>query len=395
MISTWRQSLNLSWRKFKRSIEWVIFGLFDIVVLFHHPPHPDETVVAIVQLKLLGDYVLWWPYALGLIKHMQAQNKHVVLVINATILPLATQHFPGCTIIGINRMDFLHNLSTRAALLRQLRLLGTSTTYHDTYPRDGLIEDAVVRALGALAWGFDKTFSDRPRFDQVLSRRLYTNLLPPLAAVHQTQRHYVFTRAVGVPEVAIKERQDFAVGLDPLIQTSYFIIAPGASRSERRWPINHFIAIAQRILAKHPAWRCILIGSKDEHVLGETITQTLDDRVDNLIGKTSLLDLVRLIAHTRLVVGNDSGACHIAAACNVTSIAVVGGGHPGQFFPYDPHEAYVRHLPLTVSNPMDCFGCDWICKYQVEKHQPFPCIATISAERVWSETESLLSSDIS
>lgn len=388
MNFNWHRSLQLNWRKLKRLLEWVIFGLFDNITLFRHNPQPNSSIVAIVQLKLLGDYVLWWPYALSLIKHEQAQGKHVVLVLNASVLPLAKRHFDDCTVLGIDRVCFLRNFSTRAVFLRQLRHIGANITYHDTYPRDGLMEDTVVWALGAPAWGFDATFADRFVFDQTLSRRLYAHLLPPLFDVHQSQRHCAFIRAVGAREIDF-ERRDFAKGLEAPIQNPYFIIAPGSSRSERRWPVCHFIEIAKRILTNHPTLRCVIVGTRDERALGETITQTLGNRASNLAGATSLLDLVCWIAHARLVVGNDSAACHIAAACGVASIAIVGGGHPGQFFPYDP-EACVRRLPVTVREPMDCFGCNWICRYVVEKNQPYRCILAITPKRVWVEVEKLL-----
>ncbi len=394
MTSNWYRYLQLNWRKFKRSIECVIFGLFDTVVLLHRNPHPNEAVVAIVHVELLGDYVLWWPYGRALVQYLRDQGKCVVLVLNEIVLPLATQHFPDCTVIGINRVCFVRDLPTRAALLWQLRQIGTSVTYHSVCPRGAMIiQDTAVKALGAPAWGFDATFADRPWFDRLISRRLYTYLLPPLVDVHQSQRHHAFIRAVGIPDTNLEARRDFAEGIEPPTQTPYFVIAPGASRTERRWPVNHFIAVAQRVLARHPDWRCVVVGTQGERALGEVMARTLGNGVDNLAGTTELLDLVRWIAHAQLVVGNDSAACHIAAACGVASIAVVGGGHPGQFFPYDPSEARVRRLPVTVSEPMDCFGCDWICRYRIGKNQPFPCIAAIPIERVWGKVEPLLLSD--
>lgn len=394
MNFNWYRSLQLTWRKFKRSIEWVAFGLFDTVVLLRHKPQPNETLSVIVHVELLGDYVLWWPYAQALVKYLRNQGKQVVLVLNTAVLPVATRHFPECAVLGIDRASgFVRDLKVRAAKLRKLRGLGASTIYLDSHPRDALIGDAVVRALAAPAWGFNATFADRPWFDQMSSRRLYTHLLPAMEGAHQHRRHHAFIQSAGVPDDYLKMLCYFAEGLEAPTIKPYFVIAPGASRSKRRWPVNHFVAVAQRVLTRHPDWRCMVVGIREEQALGEAMVRALGERVDNLAGKTDLLSLVRWIAHARLLLGNDSAAVHLAAACGVNSVVIVGGGHFGRCFPYDTSETCVRPLPCTVSEPMDCFGCDWLCRYRVEKHQPFPCIATIPVELVWNKIEPLLSSE--
>lgn len=387
----WPRALRLLGRKVKRFIEFVAFGLFDTLTLFRYQRQSGTNTVAVVHLELLGDYVLWLPYGWAMAQHFLQHGKRVTLVLNAGMLPLAKRHFPGGELIGIDRAAFLRCASYRAKVLRRLRQLGIEATYHDTYPRDALIEDACVRALGAPAWGFDAVFADRPALDRWWHRCLYTRLLPPMPNVHQSVRHRAFLEALDIAAEAIQPITGFAAGLDAPLDGPYFVVAPGASRGSRAWPVAGFAEVASRVLSVRADWRCVVVGTGAERHLGEVIARTCGGRVVNLAGETDLLGLVGAVAHARLVIGNDSAVGHIAAACGVPAVVVVGGGHYGRCFPYDPAEARVGCLPTVVSVAMECFGCDWICRYQAEGRTPYPCITSVAPQSVWAAVERILS----
>jgi ADP-heptose:LPS heptosyltransferase len=382
--------VNLSIRKTKRLLEFLAYGVFDALALIGHKPRPDPARTAIVNLELLGDYVLWVPYGQALVRHLQNEGREVVLVLNAAVAALAERHFPDCMVVAVDRRRFVRDWRERQRVLHTLRPLGAGLSYHISYPRDAIVGDAVVHGLGAAAWGFDATFADRHWIDRLTSRRLYARLLPAIDDVHQTQRHRAFLQAVRVPAALVAPVADFSSGLEAPCDVPYLVIAPGASEGQRRWPADQFVAVARRILTQHPDWRCLVVGTAAERAMAEQISVALGERADNRAGCTDVLGLVGCIAYARLVVGNDSAAVHIAAACGVPGVAVVGGGHYQRCFPYDPREAPVRRLPVTVARPMDCFGCDWICRYRVTVGQPFPCIAEVPAELVLAEVEAAL-----
>lgn len=390
MLTKNLQPQRLLWKKIKRTIEWAFLYSLDSLVLATANPKKESHSTAIVHIELLGDYVLWSPYGRTLAQHIQAQGKHTTIIINTAALPLAQQHFPNCTIVGIDRARFMRHLPTRIRLLRKLRKLGAQVSYHDSHPRDYIVEDAAIRALGAPAWGFDATFPDRPWLDRWVNRRLYSKLLPPMDGSHQALRHLAFLRAAGATDDYLHKQITFAARLDTPKEKSYFVIAPGASRIEKCWPTPYFTQTAQRILEQCPDWTCIILGGPNELELGEKIAATLGTRADNLIGKTNLIEFVNFIANANLVLGNDSAACHIAAACGVKSFPIVGGGHIGSFFPYDPNEARVTCLPVAIFEEMNCFGCNWICSKKITANEPFPCISKISPDRVWNEVKNTL-----
>ena len=106
----------------------------------------------------------------------------------------------------------------------------------------------------------------------------------------------------------------------------YVVLAPGAEYGPaKQWPLEHYRAAAQR-LARH-GHRLAVAGLPKEQPLGEAILAGLPGAL-NLAGRTSLPELVAVLARARLVISNDSGAMHVAAALGVPQIAIFGSTNP-------------------------------------------------------------------
>lgn len=383
-----RRWLRLAVRRLKRTVEFIGYTIFDSVALvFTRRVTTDERKVGVVQLKLLGDYILWLPYGRALLQHFHAHNKRVVLIINQAWAELAQRHCPGYDIYAIERRRFIRDWRYRLKTLRELNTLAVSAVYHSSVPRYYLNEDAVVRALDAPAYGFDAVFIDRPWIDRKWSQRYYHNLIPTIPGVHQTVHHRRFLQAIGVDEPVVEDHVSHRPNRQFISGNRYYIIAPGASEPARCWPVERFAKIARLIADRYDDWHCVVIGTKGERVLGERIGDAMPGRVLNLAGQTTIPELVDCVRHAELLLGNDSAAVHIAAACDIPSVAVVGGGHYGRCLPYDPSEARAPSLPVAVAYPMGCFGCDWICRFRTSAHECFPCINKITVEAVWSKVQ--------
>lgn len=386
--------MKIVWQKTKRLLEFLAYATFDTLALAFCPKKPVNQQIAIVNCQLLGDYVLWLPYGRALIRHKMGEGFSITFVLlNKSVISLVQAEFPDATIIAINKNKFLHNPISRWRTLHSLRSMGVTAAYHTAHPRgSAILPDALVRALGKPAWGFDSVPMDRPWLDQVISRKIYTNLVPPRPDIHQALHHLTFTHSIGVCDAFLSSTTDcwsnHKSGVDNEGLT--MVLAPGASEPGRRWPVQHFISVTRRLIEQHPGLRVIVVGTEAERYLGEEIANTLGNTIENQAGQTDVLELVNYIAHAQLLLGNDSGAGHIAAACGTPSVVVVGGGHYGRCFPYDPAEARVAMLPTTVTQPMDCFGCDWLCRYKRRESEPFRCIEAIHVEPVLAAARQLL-----
>ena len=172
-----------------------------------------------------------------------------------------------------------------------------------------------------------------------------------------------------------KARATSRLNLDPSRRVAVF--CPGAEYGPaKRWPARHFAALAQALAARgYAIW---LIGSDKDAGLGEEIRAQSGGACDNLCGKTDLAAAIDLMSCAELVVSNDSGLMHIAAATGTPQVALFGSSSPEHT---PPGSALARVLWLKI----ECSPC-----YQrVCPLEHFNCMKGLSAERVLAEIKSM------
>jgi heptosyltransferase-2 len=138
-------------------------------------------------------------------------------------------------------------------------------------------------------------------------------------------------------------------------------LAPGAEYGPaKRWPARYFGELAQGLAARGCAvW---LIGSQYDRQIGADIERHSGGVCRNLCGETTLAEAIDLLASASLVVSNDSGLMHVAAALGKPLIALYGSSSPG-FTPPLSSNARVLKLDLPCSPcfrrecPLGHFNC--------------------------------------
>jgi len=107
------------------------------------------------------------------------------------------------------------------------------------------------------------------------------------------------------------------------------LVHPGASCPSKRWPAEKFAGVIS-LLAQDPALKIAVIASREERAIaGEVIARTQRKDILDFSGQVSLGDLAALAARSALLVSNDSGPVHIAAAVGTPVISIFGRSDPG------------------------------------------------------------------
>ncbi len=180
---------------------------------------------------------------------------------------------------------------------------------------------------------------------------------PDRGVRHEVERQLDLVAAVGwratdrrmriaVPDAAatrVAERLA-ALGLDT--HTSWAVLHPGASAPSRRYPSERFGAVVRTLASEH-GWRFVLTGSRDEIPLIERVRAAAPARTFSLGGELSLAELAALIRCAPLLISNNTGPVHIAAAVGTPVVDLYALTNP-QHTPWlVPSRVLFRDVPCA------------------------------------------------
>ena len=169
-------------------------------------------------------------------------------------------------------------------------------------------------------------FPDRKRPLLSHSFRVPFDYLTEDTKVHQTQMWEKMLNYFGLIEKPLFtpanlniKRKDKQIG-----------ILPGSSNNPaKRWPVENWINLIIKVLEFNTEYHFKLYGSADERETGELIQKSFSkSKVENLCGKTTLLDLSKELSACSCVIGNDSGGMHLANFLGVQTVVLFGPTNP-------------------------------------------------------------------
>lgn len=147
-------------------------------------------------------------------------------------------------------------------------------------------------------------------------------------------------------------------------------INPGGDRSNRRWAPNRFAAVASRLVERFDA-RIVLLGGPGDRDIATSVEQAIPSAVSNLSGSIPLDELPYVISRLDLLVTNDSGPMHIAAATKTLLVALFGPEDPLLFGPYSSPRLY-----RVIQKDVPCRPCG------NKKCAPPSCLDQITVDEV-------------
>jgi ADP-heptose:LPS heptosyltransferase len=159
----------------------------------------------------------------------------------------------------------------------------------------------------------------------------------------EVQRLLALTRYLGAPDLGADlefplRDEDFvrlrAVKGESQLRVGDFVcMHPGASVPERRWPAARFAEVARWLSGR--GLGVVLTGTASERPLADEVAARFGGPCLNLAGRTDLGALAALLVGARLLVCNDTGVAHLAAALELPAVIISTGNNPARWAPAD------------------------------------------------------------
>jgi heptosyltransferase-1 len=158
-------------------------------------------------------------------------------------------------------------------------------------------------------------------------------------------------------------------------------LLPGARWDNKRWPASHFRELVARLSGTHREARFIILGGKSDSELAAEIASAAPDAAADLTGRTSLPQMIEVLRQCRVVVTNDTGPMHVAAALRKPVVGLFGPTNPARTGPYGQTDRALQRRDLP------CVPC---MKASCSYHEPLACLRGILPEQVAREVAAYL-----
>lgn len=158
----------------------------------------------------------------------------------------------------------------------------------------------------------------------------------------------------------------------PLDRANWIALQPGARWLNKRWPVENYTALVSLLARERSGLRFAILGGPAERTLAEQVCAAEPSRCLNLAGQTSLAEMVEWIRFCCLMVTNDSGPMHVAAALRKPVVAIFGPTEPRRTGPYG-------QIGQALQQPLPCVPC---LKSRCLHSPPLECLQSMPVTRV-------------
>ncbi len=318
--------------------------------------------ILVIRLSSLGDVLLTTPVLRALKKKYIGSEIHF----------LVKQQFVDAVRFNPNISNlFIYNPDKIHDLIRELK----SANYNFVIDlQNNFRSRKITRSLGIRTYRFSK-----PTFKKMLLVKLKINLLKDLKSIPER-----YAEAVDSLELDSKGLDlfypDNIVSQIPE-QEKYIGFCPGAQHFTKRWLPEYFIELGK--LLKEIGFKIVVFGGSSDKSICEEISNGITGSL-NLQNYNDLLQTAVNMKKCKLIVSNDSGLMHTAAAVGVPLISILGSSI--KEFGFSPFG--VQNVILE-NNSLNCRPCSHIGRAECPKGH-FKCMKELTPQLIFDQLQNFL-----
>lgn len=324
--------------KLKRFIKFIIY--FIIKLLIKPSKEIKQKSLLLIRLDAIGDYVLFRNFIEVLKKSEKYKEYNITLLGNSAWKGLSKEldsEFVD-TFIWLDRRRFDNNFIYRYNKLKEITSNAYEIIISSTYSREFMMSDIIVHSLNAKEKiGSSGDLSNTIKWKKDISDKYYTKLIPAKRdVIFEFYRNKEFfenllhvTLNITRPSITLKQNTST---FD--LPDRYALFFIGAGLNYRKWDPEKFSIVAKYLKENH-GYNIVLCGAKTDINDAKEFTKHYQGDVLDLVGKTSLIELLYIINNAKFMLSNETSAPHLAIALKKKNIFVIyNGTQYGRFTPY-------------------------------------------------------------
>ena len=334
--------------KLKTLIKFIIYFFIDFFIKPSKEIQPKSLLL--IRLDAIGDYVLFRNYIEVLKKSEKYKDYSITLLGNIAWKNLC-EELDGEFIdnfIWLDRDRFNKDFLYRYQKLQEIVSSGYEVALNSVYSREFFYGDAIIKLINANEKiGSIGDVSNIRKWQKNISDKYYDVLVPAKSELmfEFDRNKEFFENLLGIKLDIKKPHIDLKPKKLPFeLPEKYAILFIGASASYRKWDIAKF-AIVGMYLKEEYGYEIVLCGGPTDGEDAKEFSKYFQSEYLDLVGKTSLVELLTVIYNGNLMIANETSAPHFAVSLEMTNIFVISNGnHYGRFTPYPKDMAPNYHV---------------------------------------------------
>jgi lipopolysaccharide heptosyltransferase I len=333
--------------------------------------------IGLIKPSALGDIIHSLPVLTALRQRYPAA--HITWIVNRTYEPLLNGHPDLNATLAFDRTT--SRFEPMQAVFRYTRFLSELRQRRF---------DLVLDLQGLLRSGIMCRASGAPRRVGLSTARegatwFYTDVVPvsDFNALHAVERYWLIAQALGAgagpKQFRLPLSESARVWAESALHDCpppWLMFGVGSRWMTKRWPPEHFAALAQRA-QRHFGGTVVFLGGPDETALARATAAHLSGPSRDLTGRTTLPQLAAVLQRADVMVANDTGPLHLAAALGRPVVAPYTCTRVLLNGPYGAEEG-------AVESGVWCQGS------YLKRCRRLECMTELTPERLWPVLQGVL-----
>lgn len=334
--------------KFRTVIKLILYFIINLFI--KSSKEITHKSIVLIRLDAIGDYVLFRNFIEIIKKSKKYKDYSITLIGNSAWKDLAEEldsKFIN-NFIWLDRTKFSKNLFYRYKKLKEITSNGYQILINSVFSRTFFYDDNIVKLINAKEKiGSISNTSNTDKWQIDISDNYYTRLIHTKdELMFEFYRNKLFFESLLESKLDII-RPEISLNIKHSkfqISKKYGILFIGGSEKYKKWSIENFAKIGNYLKKKY-GFNIVICGSSKDSNEASELQNKFEGKILNLVGKTTLIELMEIINNADLILSNETSAPHISAALNLKNIFVIySGKHLGRFIPYPKKISENHHI---------------------------------------------------